>query len=293
MIDFAFLKQRAGDPAPDAGLAYFCMGLNAMVYLDPATWTARLEAIVSGMTVNYSPPAVNFHPAIAVLRGTGWALVVIQGTQGWQGWAEYVTGAGSTPWPLRPGRVFTPFFTLANEAADRLAALLPSSPAVLYTGHSLGAATAPLIAELLQAQLPASFTQFWYAQPRIGDLTYAADYPLSGYQLNIPIDPVPYLPVDVIADLADNPMDIQGTGQYVGIGYPRPLTNSVAPYTWPINGNFLASLAASIPDLRQSPHQTYWYNRVLLNFLDLANKAYYADYTQLLTDLGLLDPWPA
>lgn len=293
MIDMAFLRQRAQDRVPDAGLAFFLMGMNAMVYLDPTSWQNRLQSIVADLSVVYSHATQRFHPNVAILNGSGWAIVVIQGTQGWQGWLEYVKGAGSVPWPLRPGRVFKPFADLAYETASRIKSLVGVGVPLVYTGHSLGAAVAPLVGELLAQLNTPLYPAFWFAQPRLGDLTFTADYPYKGWQLNVPIDPVPLLPADVIADLADNPFAIRGSGGYYGIGPPRSLGPGVPPFTWPLGGDYIAALAASIPDLRQSPHQTYWYIRVLHNYFDNANVTYYADYTQLLDDLGLFDPWPA
>jgi Lipase (class 3) len=273
--------------------AFFSMGLSALVYLDPASYTPALERIYPGIHVAQRPSPGQFAPAIVYVGSNQFGIVAFEGTRGWQAWQNYVVNAGSVPFGRRGGRVFQPFAQIATAVEGNVKAVLPLGADVVFAGHSLGAACVPLCMDLTGQTREIKRGGYAFAQPRFADSVYVSSFPLRVYVFNHRLDVIPLLPTDAISLLADDPYTI---------GWGSPFNTSAAPYLLdggsvqplPVNTpDFLAAIIAAGPDFRNSPHQTYWYIRILWNHLDLRAKAQLSDYASLLRDLGLFDPWPA
>jgi hypothetical protein len=278
---------------PSPSVAYFMMGLNALVFLEGDQYKDRLSAILDGANVQRIPGKVPFVPAVLIISQAGFYIVAVEGTRGFTAWVNYVTGAGVVNYPRDRGDVFAPFAASALGVLPEVLEATGGADVVFLSGHSLGAAVAGMLtASLFDAgkRTPASYL---FACPRFASTRFRVKFDFNVHLFNHPLDPVPLLPPDPVALVGRNPFEARwsyGMGQ---VAEPRWLPAGILSSIPTNTSDWLAAVAVNSMDIANSPHNTYRYIREMAATLSAEERATWFDFTVLLSDLGLLDPWPA
>jgi len=270
------------------------MGLNALAYLDPADFLDDVKTIFgadSGGMVEGEPAA--YIPNVLWLRSGNRVILSYQGTVGTAAWFYYIAGAGALPYGPDPGRCYAPFVTIANKVWPDLEKLFTNADRLLFTGHSLGAAIASMHSTEL-TRFGLAVDPCWpFACPRFADSSYLAMAPGRSRGVNLPYDPVPLLPPNVVDYLGSDITQIRWDEVYATLP-GRLAIGAVEVGTRPFFGlDYLVVLAAGSLPFRTSQHQTYNYIRACWHGLGTNATLAALQLAAVLTGLGLFDPWPA
>jgi hypothetical protein len=283
-----FSKQRGTNPE----LPFACMSLNALVFLDPASYAAKLQAIFGADQVAVLPAPDKFSPAILTLRAGPLLLLAFQGTSNWPTWARYFTSAGAKPFGPSPGVCFAPFVDAANAVQPAIGSALQDGDQVLFTGHSLGAAIAGMLnSNYTRAGLNTQ-AAWLFACPRFGDPAFFAAVKGQNLTLNLAADPVPYLPPDVWQIIQRGPDELRWEQIYERFAASLFLPPWEPVARAPERLDFLVQLAAANLDWSQSPHNTYQYIRAAWSIAAKSPTLAMLSLNALITQLGLWNPWP-
>jgi hypothetical protein len=228
-----------------------------------------------------------------VLRSGGRVIFAYEGTVGYGAWLRYVSGAGSKPFGPPPGLCFAPFVDAVEKTVGGMQSQLQKGDRVLFTGHSLGAACAGMTnSETTRAGYwtePACL----FACPRCGNDSYFALARGSAYVYNLPYDPVPILPPQVVDFVERSPDQIRWDQVYSYFRGNFPLGAWRGAIATAQNLDYLVLMAAGSLDWQHSPHNTYQYLNAAWTALD-GNASQDAIKLQMgCQALGLFDPWPS
>jgi Lipase (class 3) len=282
-----------GNPRMSKIMAYLCMGVDALLYVDPARWEAQLTNWLAGPSVAVNPSAGNFDPASCVITDGQSTIVAVQGTRTWQQWYSYVAGAGVQPWLPGRGSVFNPFVLLYNYVAAAVIPSLTTRMKIFVTGHSLGAAVGSLLVSQLQS---VGFQKlqpaYLFACPVHGDAAYVRAFTSPAWVANHPVDPIPLLPADAVSEMTISPLVI-GFGS--ALSSPGSIAWPFGSFPWgdaPTGYAWAAALAQTAASLSRSAHNTYVYLTAIGQVLSTSEVLFMQTFTELLNSLGLFQPWP-
>jgi len=283
------MPPRFAGVAPET--AFVLMGLDTLVFLPAEQYLQQLRGILGADTVGQLPSPAQFVPAVLFCRSGNRLILAFEGTRGIEAWWNYVAGAGVKPYGPAPGVCFAPFVDAARTLQANIGQLYELRDRVLFTGHSLGAAVAGMLNDT-QTRAGWWTDMAWlFACPRFADRAYLAAAKGRNVTLNLPFDPVPYLPPDVVEIVGRSPTEIRWAellDRYSG--------------WWPLSGWYQAAQQASrldwlvqlaganvVPNV--SPHQTYQYIRATYSACGSSPRPDVVQLAELLKGLGLFDPW--
>ncbi len=286
---FPFTRQPFIDPTTAVTL----MSLNALVYLDLTPVIPQLLSILGAASIVQLPSPAQFVPATLFVRNGARVVVVYEGTRGIEQWFSYVTGAGVSAIGPSPGVVFAPFAASVRQVQPGTLANINPADAVLVTGHSLGAAVAGIQNSLLTQQGFATRLAWLFACPRYCDDAFKILASGQTVTVNLPNDPIPLLPPDLVSFVQRDPAAIRWSQVFSRLTGSSPLASWFIAGLAPGGLDPVAELAAANLFPRYSPHQTYQYIRSTFAGLNDQSDPGVVALKALLIQLGLFDPWPA
>jgi hypothetical protein len=272
--------------------AFFLMALDALVYLDSELYADQLAAIFGAEAVTQIPSPAPYVPALLTLRAGDRVIVAAEGTRGPWAWFNYVATAGGKRWQGFDGLVFGPFADIAEAAFPGVMDSIYASDRIRFSGHSLGAPVVSLIGNSLRWTGYAVEPLVLFAVPNFADAAFLANVVLSAYTVDLPGDPVPYLPPNVVFLMKNKPYELRWNQVYGRIaGGFQPLSpfqaaDALNRFDWWI------LIAAAGSDLQVNMHQTYMYLWACWNGIQDPPTAEASALFLLLKGLGLLAPWP-
>ena len=276
---------------PETPFCYMC--LDGLVFLDSTAWLDELKAIFGATGAAHVSGPDQWTPSVLALRQGPRVILSFEGTKGSLGWLPFFANAGLKEYGPPPGQVFAPFATSATALEPLIKqAFLPGDVAT-FTGHSLGAAVASMLNSTFTRVGLNTLPAWCFGCPRYGDRAYFASARGSTLVVNLPQDPIPLLPPDVVGYIHRQPAALQWNQLLDSppeknfiFGWDR----SAAPSK---QLDYLVALAAANIVPQESPHQTYQYLRSCWAGLPAPIPGDVQLLFQLCTRLGLLDPWPS
>jgi hypothetical protein len=164
---------------------------------------------------------------------------------------------------------------------------------LLLTGHSLGAPVVGLLGNALRLAYAEVEPAVLFAVPNFADAAYLASVVLPTFTINLPGDPVPYLPPNVVFLMGNSPASIRWDAVYRRFSGGLPLLTWGEAAHYARDLDWWVILAAASQDPNENPHQTYQYLTALWTGLGQQLSSEASALVLLLKSLGLFAPWPS